>query len=183
MPSHTHTTQHADKSCIHFITHPSPKTLPVTPSCSKHSDIHTAALRDDSSGIKTQVRGYGVFFADCVGLCPSQLLLPWRDRWTPATESSHAIERDRLEKRRKTKSYLVKPRGQRESSSFERFHWKKRKTPIDGAALSWFSRKTFLFFQCKNWAEAVAFTFTTLDLADHVFPLLGEERKEDQISF
>lgn len=43
--------------------------------------------------------------------------------------------------------------------------------------------QTFLFFQCKNWAEAVAFTFTTLDLADHVFPLLGEERKEDQISF
>lgn len=63
--------------------------------------------------------------------------------------------------------------GGTESSSFESFRWKKRPFTVP-----W---QPFLFFQCKNWAEAVAFIYYYL--ADHVFPLLEEESKEDQISF
>lgn len=57
-------------------------------------------------------------------------------------QRAHTLLRGCLEKRYKTKSYLVKLKevgvcvgG---SSSFESFHWKKRKTSIDGAVLSWF---------------------------------------------
>lgn len=164
-------------TCIHFFTHQKHSApLRVTSSCSGGTQTNTTALREDSSGINSQVRGRRVSSLLVCCLCLSRLLLPWRDRWTPATESSQTIHRDCLEMRCKTITYLVELRGGgTESSSFESFRWKKRPFTVP-----W---QPFLFFQCKNWAEAVAFIFTTLDLADHVFPLLEEESKEDQISF
>ena len=82
--------------------------------------------------------------------------------------------RDCLQKRHKTKSYLVKPGGERESSSFESFHWEKHQK-MELFFLGCLT--SILVLSVQNWAEAQAFTFPTLDLAYHIFPLLEEERK------
>lgn len=73
-------------------------------------------------------------------LCLAGLLLPWRDKWTPAAESSDTIHNDVFEKQN---NYLLSQAvGETESGSFESFHWKEH--PFLGP---W---QPFLFCQCKK---------------------------------
>lgn len=148
-----------------------PRTLSVGLQAAQGAQTHTAAPRQDSSGIDTRVRGCRVSLQIVCCLCLSRLLLHWRDRWTPATASSNTIHRDCLEKGRKQS--LI------ESS------WGGRQNLVP---LKVFTERNFLSLfpdnlSCSNWVEAIAFTFTTLDLADHLFPKYEEERKEGYISF
>lgn len=73
-------------------------------------------------------------------LCLSGLLLPWRDKWTPATESSDTIHKDVFEQQN---NYLFSQAvGETESGSFESLHWEEN--PFLGP---W---QPFLFCQCKK---------------------------------
>lgn len=81
-------------------------------------------------------------------------------------QRAYTLLRDCLGKRYQTKSYLVKLEGERESSPFERFEWKKQLTSMEFPHIL---------------SEALTFTLTTLDLADHIFLLLEDE--EDQTNF
>lgn len=144
----------------------------------RHPDTNTTAMREGRPWQqRTGQRSQGVSSPIVCCLCLSGLLLPWRDKWTPAPESSDTIHKDVFEQQN---NYLLSQAvGETESGSFESLHWKEN--PFLGP---W---QPFLFCQCKKNLKKTelkhSFFFITLDLADHVFPLLEKDSKEDQIYF